>query len=379
MNILFVTHHYLTGYGGGTYASKAFINAFSDLSSHLTLLFPVKSITEVPKEINSKAVLIPVAYNKPKWAKLFDLLCGSVHRFDTIFRSTIKLGSYDVVIFDTSIVSWKLIDVAHQNNSKVITIHHNFQYEYFRDNASSILKIPTLFWCKKYEKEAVLKSDMNLTLTYPDKILLSEHYDKKQKSIIEVIGMFQYKKIPLSTASLHKTGNVFCITGSLSDAQTAQSIIYWLKNYYPILQEIVPESELIISGKKPGEMLIEFCREYGIHLIASPPDMNEVISKAQYYICPVFLGGGIKLRIMDGLKCGLKVLTHKVSARGYEAFKDICLFEYDDENTFRKSLIAMIEKPIGNNEIMSMYQRYFGYESGKERIRKVLEVYFAFR
>lgn len=369
MDILFVTHHYLSGFGGGCYASKAFINAFCDLSTHFTLLFPVKSVgDEMPKEVNPKAKLIPVEYDKPKWSKFMDLLWGKVHRYYNIFNDVVISEHFDVVVFDTSVVSWEMIDIAHRNKCKVITIHHNYQYEYFKDNTNNIIKYPTLYWCKKYERDAVKKSDLNLTLTISDRDLLYLHYDSSHKSKIEVLGTFQYKDDDSEVLVSTTNENIFCITGSLDSKQTKDSIIPWIQNYYPILNEIVPDSKLIIAGKKPDAKLIELCNKNNIQLIPSPKDMNAVMSMAKFYICPVALGGGIKVRIMDGLRNGLKVLTHKVSARGYEMFQDKCLYMYDDLISFQKGLENLLNNHVSSKMVMEEYMQYFSYSAGKMRL-----------
>ena len=57
-----------------------------------------------------------------------------------------------------------------------------------------------------------------------------------------------------------------------------------------------------------------------VELIPNPEDMNKVIGSGDIYICPTRVGGGLKLRIMDGLKLGLPVITHDCSSRGYDAF-----------------------------------------------------------
>ena len=42
MNVLFITHHYLHGNGGGVFASRAYINVIAEIADHVTLLYPDK-------------------------------------------------------------------------------------------------------------------------------------------------------------------------------------------------------------------------------------------------------------------------------------------------------------------------------------------------
>ena len=86
MKILFITHHYLSSNGGGSFASRAYINAFAEHADEMTLLYPVKDGEDLFPEINKKIKTIPVKYNLPKWRKLVDLLCGRIHRYFSIAR-----------------------------------------------------------------------------------------------------------------------------------------------------------------------------------------------------------------------------------------------------------------------------------------------------
>ena len=60
MKVLIVTHNYLTGYGGGAFGARAYINAFSALYDDVTLLYPVREDDDVPKEISSRVRMMGI-------------------------------------------------------------------------------------------------------------------------------------------------------------------------------------------------------------------------------------------------------------------------------------------------------------------------------
>ena len=101
--------------------------------------------------------------------------------------------------------------------------------------------------------------------------------------------------------------------------------------------------------------------------------MLPVLSQAKYYICPTSLGGGFKLRVMDGLSAGLPVLCHSVSARGYESFvKEGCLLIYDSPSSFRSQLERLKKLNVDRKDIQSMYEQSFSFDSGKKRLTRFL-------
>lgn len=369
MRILFVTHHYLDGFGGGSFASKAFVNAFAEIFHDVTLLFPIKD-QDRSTDLNDRIRKIPVTYNIPKWKKFFHLLSGKTHRYYKAFQEIITKETFDYVVFDNSCVSFGLIDLAHKYKTKVITIHHNYEYEYKRDSSNKLLKPINLYWVKKYEKESLQKSDLNLTLTRQDKLLFQENYHLSGDNI-KVLGCFEYKDKNYDYINDSKPYS-FVITGNLSAKQTEDSLIPWLKEYYPILQNTLLSHQLTIAGKKPGTEIKSLCKHLNIELIDTPPNMDVILNHARYYICPTALGGGIKLRIMDGLSHGLPILTHKVSARGYDAFKDKFVFEYHDKQTFNEALLKMISKEYTNRDIINEYKAIFSFKAGCKRLQELI-------
>ena len=376
MKILFVTHHYLNGVGGGVFATRGYINAFAENCDEMHVLYPYKNGAE-PEGILAGVKLIPVTYEIPKWRKFVHLLKGKLHRFYNVFEKEIKRISPDVVVFDNSKCSDCLIDVAHRYNAKVITIHHNYEYEYNRDNLYGVMKQITLFWVKRIEGNSIRKSDLNLVLTKEDKKLLEDNYlNGKEQGNIKLIGCFEYNnnKPVLQQADANDKRPQFIITGNLGAVQTVESLKEWFRIYYPVLKEVLPESSLVIAGKSPTEETRSFCKENGITLYDTPKNMSPILQKADYYICPTSLGGGLKLRIMDGLKSGLQVITHRVSARGYSVFEEAgILHSYHDEESFRKCMERTVANSFSKEQILDIYVEHFSFGTGVRKISKLLK------
>lgn len=374
MKILFVTQHYLDGKGGGTFASKAYINAFAKNATQMKLLYPIKKDEKQLKDIDESVSLCPVSYSKPKLCKLVDLIIGRVHRYYHIIPQLLKNEKFDVVVFDNSKTSYRLIDLVRRYGSKVIVIHHNFEYEYVRDNSTGILKALQLFWTKRYERDATLKSDLNLTLTKQDADLLCKAFNGNKNSF-KLLGTFEF--VPYVAKMIKNDGdskNRFVITGNLSAMQTEHSLLKWLKDYYPILKDCFPSSSLTIAGKNPSQAIQKQCSNLGIRLISSPESMDDVLQDADFYICPTELGGGLKLRVMDGLRWGLPVVTHKVSARGYDLFEEKgILLSYSNKIEFKNALLTFSEMNIDKQKVIDMYQNIFSFAAGVKRVKELIE------
>jgi hypothetical protein len=72
MKVIIITNHYLNNNGGGSFASRAYINAFAELSSKCILIYPDNGI-DIKNYISSKCIIYGISYNKPKIKKLIDI------------------------------------------------------------------------------------------------------------------------------------------------------------------------------------------------------------------------------------------------------------------------------------------------------------------
>lgn len=372
MKVLIVTLHYLNGVGGGVFASRAFINAFAALyPGCVSLLYPCTP--DYPAEgIDHEVRMLPYSNTKSKFAKARDLFMGHTSLYEKVFPDVLAKVRPDLVVFDNSRCSFRLIDLAKRARAKVVTIHHNCEMEYNRDNSSKLLKPILLYWTKRYEEEAVNKSDLNLTLTSADEQLLRDKYAPSRCDLrFSVCGTFESTacRLPERKVTTCDSAPKFIITGNLSAKQTVESVVPWINMYFPILQEEFPGCELTLAGKDPDKAIRALAAERGIKIVANPVSMDPLLEAADFYICPTALGGGLKLRVMDGLKFGLPVLCHKVSARGYEAFEQSdCLFSYSNTDSFRRACGKLKSHICKPDEVRAAYTKQFSFHSGCARI-----------
>ncbi|MCC7380160.1 MAG: glycosyltransferase family 4 protein [Chitinophagaceae bacterium] len=382
MRVFIVTNHFLDGNGGGPYASRAVINGFAEFAEECLLLYP-ESREKIDSYINPKVAVKGILSKKKSIEKLIDIYFGRINRFAGIFKQELIKFKPEVVVFDNSRASAGLIQIAKSAGCKIITVHHNYEVEYYRGTPPPKLwRYPLLHYMKKAEKKSVILSDLNLTLTEQDIDLLRKNYDPLNEKNFECLGIFEYKKSSDFSApeAVERKNNELCfvITGSLSSYQTEVSLLPFFEHYYPIVKKCFPRAKLIVAGKDPSESIKSLCNKNAdVLLVANPANMPEIIKQCDIYICPVAVGGGLKLRIMDGLKMGLPVLSHSVSARGYDDFqREGVLFKYDNEPSFENGLkkVAFLLRDAKLREkVIEQYRKIFSFEGGTQRLFAILK------
>lgn len=318
------------------------------------------------------------APRRPLWKSI---LSGSIHRYKKFLHSYLSEHhhEYDICIINGGIYAGDMMEMLHAFGLKVVVFHLNYEPDYQIDNKSLwTLHGRTDYFVKKNERKAYLKADFNCFMTEADKTLFERNYGTIDNPDA-VIGCYEAEHIERPEVILPTSSQKsIAITGSMNTLQTLCGIREFRDKYYCIMKEVCPEWNVVIAGRNPIDEIYDFEKQkQQIKVIANPESMDDIINNALIFLCPTNVGGGIKLRLMDGLKHGRPVLVHQVSARGYESLFNEPFFRvYHDEKSFRmglKDLANYVENDFDPTYIIRKYLAYFSLEAGTQRYKKVFD------
>lgn len=380
MRALYICYHdpFATS-GGGGLASHAFLKAFAEyFSGNLDLV----CASECSGRNDTNIRLRNIYYVKERnlLQKSSSVFTGYMNRYVCFVKQLLKKAypEYQFVIFDHNNIAGPLVDFVNKLGLRSVTIHHNCEREYFNDNNSGIYRLLFSPYVVKWERKAFQNSLLNLFLTSQDLSTFIKIYGLS-KGINRVWGTFEYCE---SKQPIFESGNIkqkiltFAITGSLCNFQTEDAILYFFSNLYSYLPK---DCRVIIAGRNPSEKLLTLCSKYSnVRVIPNPTDINSVLKNVDVYLCATRLGGGLKLRVMDGLKNGLPIITHVCSSRGFDVFFEKPFFKvFSTNEEFGECvcyLITTLNKgKINKREIYKIYHDYFSYLSGFNRLKKYMD------
>lgn len=372
--LLFITRHRLNENNGGANGSKGFIHCFAALFEDMSLICPAFD-GETKLYIPSHVKVFPYYDYRSKIRKGLEMWCGRICANNLFVKHHLRQNSYDIIVIDHSIAGASLVKTIKATGAKVITIHHNVERDYLRDNRkehSLLYRMPYLHFAMKAERECLQYSDLNLTVTEKDAKVFSSWYDCS----VDVCnwGNFEYREIVDKTFSSKKDEQTFIITGSLYFVQSFEPIVEFIQQYWPIVCQRVPQAKLIVAGRNPHKELEKECEgKENIRLIANPEDIQTIVQQANYYICPIHVGSGRKLRVLDGLKQGLPVLCHEVASSGYEEIMSAgCLYSYHDEKSFSLALNEMLISHVSPDMVYKIFKETFSIERGVQKLSQIL-------
>lgn len=376
MKILYILKHNPWGIGGGCYACRNYLELFSELflQDNIDVLICSEYLQTpiIPNFKNCK--FIPVL-PRSKFSQYLSPITHILHRHQELATKMLQRNHYDYCIFDHNSIAGSLVDLCKQKGIKTIVLNHNCELEYFKDNNSKLKNILLLPSVQKNEKNAYLKCDYNIFLTEEDKEIFKRLYGTSQTTSI-IGGCFLRKEEIISeTDSPFNDKLKIVISGTMGNVQNKDGILYFLNELY---QHIPEDMEIILTGRNPSEEIINLCKLHNnIQLIANPENILDIVEKCDIFVCPTKLGGGMKLRLIDGLRCGLPVISHKVSARGYSFFeKEGIVISFESPEEFKNCVDSLIQK-IKKGEINKRYvkqeaKKHLGFQSALDRMKTIV-------
>ncbi len=382
MKILYILKHNPWGIGGGCYACRNYMDAFMDVFHGADFDFCIceeylkDRDTDYPENVRFVGV-------KPRGrlSKLLSPITGLLHRHQKMASRLLRSGEYDYCVFDESGIAGSLVEAAKKYGVKTIVINHNYQVEYSRDNTKSWLKrqliLPVVEQC---ERVSYLNCDYNIFLTEEDKAKFKEVYGASTTKDF-VGGCFLRKGDEIKPDCLKPFNNdrlKIVISGTMGNVQNLDGLTYFLDELYPLMPDGM---DVVLTGKNPPQSLIKRVEDYpNITIIPNPKDILSIIEQCDIFLCPTRLGGGMKLRVMDGFRCGLPVIAHKISARGYLGFeKEGFLFSFDSNDSFKKSLDILTRQVTNGNvsykQAILSYSKELLYENKIVELRNKLRCF----
>lgn len=367
--ILFVATVDMYTRTGGGLATKAYYNAFKSIFRenidlmHAEDYFQGDQITNV------------ILQSRPSTCRrLGNLLRGHLHRFypSLIEYLFFNKNKYECCIINGGVFAGDSILQIQSWGIKVWVIHHNFERQYHILN-KTIESYGGLscYWINKWERIAYLNADVNLFLTQYDMDIFAQNYGHPVGRCF-LTGCFEAVDKPLVSRCDNNTHEkTLVISGALNFPQTEKAVMQFLQEYFDLLE--LNKFTLLITGRNPSDKLVQMIHKRGAQIVASPDDIDSVVSSASIYLCPIADGGGFKLRIMDGLRLGMPVIAHVNSMRGYEMLMEKSYFvSYDSISSFVKCLHkiedGIKQKQLNLEEIQKDYMLHFSLSAGTRRL-----------
>lgn len=292
------------------------------------------------KNIFSKMPLVVYKYmDKDFLKKLNENL--DKNDYDVIYIDHLQLGGYiyKIDVKDKTLVLDEhnaecTIILRKAEQTKNLIKKSYLKYEYLR--------------LKKFEAKIINEVDKVIVLSEEDKSTLNEISNVKE-------GKFTKIPIPIESNFIKKNGlkneNFYNILflGTLSWFPNVQGIEWFVEKVVPLLDKEGFKYNLYIVGKDPSEKLKNISKTNDKIIVTGfVNDVNEYIEKCDFMVVPLFIGSGMRVKILESMSKNIPVISTSIGCEGIEVENEESILIANNEHEFIESINKLKNKDIYN-------------------------------
>ncbi len=163
-----------------------------------------------------------------------------------------------------------------------------------------------------YEQAACRKFDDVLCLSPVDAELVAPYARRPPRVVFPVVDLPATDELCRGRESA-----ALVYFGGTRRPANRQGLEVFLKDVYPRVKKAVPNATFTVHGELPPRVLRRLmARDSSITFEPTSPDLGAELARATAAVVPLWVGSGVKIKILTALAHGLPVVTTPVGAEG---------------------------------------------------------------
>jgi glycosyltransferase involved in cell wall biosynthesis len=126
------------------------------------------------------------------------------------------------------------------------------------------------------------------------------------------------------------------------------------------VQKEIDGATLTIIGKNPPNDLVSTASASNgaVRVTGYVPDLQPYLRKADVLVVPVRAGGGMRVRILEGLAWGIPMVTTTIGLEGIEAIPERDILVEDDVEGFARAVCLLLQSEDLRSKVSSSGRRF---------------------
>lgn len=313
-------------------------------------------------------IVVPHEIKKTFWRRVataFSPLPFGVHLFRSkayarALSELLARESFDVVVAGN--VNMAQYTVALEGTPKVLfpqdawSLYYRRQMDHARDPATFLYSWLQHLKLRRYERRTYGRYDGCIMVAQRDA-------DIVRAACPGLPIYFAHSGVnvpPLEGAA--KEPHSVAFSGVMDYPPNRDCVFYFANEIFPLVRERVPEAAFHVVGKNAGPEIRALGERPGVVVAGTVPDLLAYIQRVEIYVCPMRLGSGMKMKIVEALSAGLPVVSTSVGADGMDllvAGRDFVVA--DGPGPFAAAVVELLKDEAA--------RRRFG-RSGRNAVKK---------
>jgi glycosyltransferase involved in cell wall biosynthesis len=279
--------------------------------------------------------------------------------------NTLRGEKFDIVHLESLFMAPYIGTIKRLSKAKIVLRSHNLEYMIWQRMANaSKNSMKTVYLnhlarqLKDYEISVIKQVDGIASISPKD----AERYMEIEKAehIVTIpfgLNLDEYK--PENNKTDAK--GLFHL-GAMDWMPNIEGVNWFLKNSWGQINEMFPDLQLYLAGKS-SESYSPPCKLKNINLLGEVKDAKEFMNSHKVMLVPLLSGGGIRIKIIEGMALGKTVISTTIGAEGIKYEDGVNIIIADTEKEFLDAITKLNNNPelidiIGRNARINVEKHY---------------------
>jgi glycosyltransferase involved in cell wall biosynthesis len=130
-----------------------------------------------------------------------------------------------------------------------------------------------------------------------------------------------------------------------------EGVLWFAREVWPTVRKRFPEATFTVVGKNPPTSIRDLADSAlngpagGIKVTGYVPDPQQYLENAAVFVVPLFSAGGMRVKIVDGWRWGLPIVSTTIGAEGINYRDGENIVIADSPEDFSKAIIRVLSEP----------------------------------
>jgi glycosyltransferase involved in cell wall biosynthesis len=140
------------------------------------------------------------------------------------------------------------------------------------------------------------------------------------------------------------------LTGNFKFFANIDAANFLCQDILPRIRQQVPDVELMLVGSGANEGLKQVAGTPGVKIVDWVPELDPYFSTAAVYVCPLRIGSGTKLKLLEALVRGKAIVATRVAAEGIDVEDGTHLLLADSADEFARQVCRLLaDRGLGDH------------------------------
>ena len=131
--------------------------------------------------------------------------------------------------------------------------------------------------------------------------------------------------------------------GNFENLPNLDAFEFFTIEVWPLLRQRLPEVELSVIGAKMPEAMKDWDGRDGIRIVGTVPDMRPGYHEHRVLACPIRVGSGTRLKLLEAFAAGIPSVATAIAAEGLDAVDGEHLLLAEEPADFAEALARVLE------------------------------------